>query len=235
MTQAIQVTCAAGIDQLIELGRTVARTNGWAFHPLAREALVGLWLDAQLTRADLRGTAEVSAEQVTAKVDSTLVQSDAALIDQKLASWLQEAEAISLASGDTKPDTLHLSVTLPRQAGAWGLVVTVAVIAAVAGVTGVLGWRGIDAWVARVKGDQEMQARAAETAVALKVAQTIKDEQRPLNDAERAILETMRARQVEATKNLTTPPASKEIPWTELAIAALVLAGLAVLTRQNPK
>ena len=231
--QTVTISCIKGVDKLIGLGRAVAQAGTWTVHPNAREAFVGLWLDATLTRARLRGRAQNSSGTIEAAITNEPVFGDDALIDQAAKDWIDYTAELARVAGETPYDATNVDIKLPPDAGAWPLAVLCVVIG-----TGVLsgGWIGgkvVDWWIS--KGDrgtaEDMVAAAA--AETLQLGERAKEQNRALTEAEKLAITNRHNQTTAAIANLTTKKQDAPLfggGFDALIGAGLVLGLLLVLT-----
>lgn len=164
MTAQVQIRCAQGLGRLVELGREVARAGTWATHPRASEARLACWLDAQVMRAQLRGTCEVIDTRMQVDTTAPLVDARWRVYDDALAAHLDYLAAVERQLGASAPSQLTtFDVELPREAGAIPVAVAVAMVL----VVGAWGWKWIEgAWDARLDEQRRMAAMSETTQLA---------------------------------------------------------------------
>jgi hypothetical protein len=237
MTQTVNISCPEGIQRLIDMGRAVAHAQSWTKHPHAREAFVGLWLDAVLTRADMRNRAEIVGTRVQATVTGEPLSGDAALIDRAAKDWIDYCAALARSVGESPANTTNVEIRLPRETGAWPLAVLCVVVG-----TGILagGWIGgkvVDWWISKGERGTVEDMVADGAAQTLELGQKAREENRSLTEAEKLAIENRHAQTQAAIANLTAKEDSSffgDISPQTLIGAGLVLGLIYALTR-SPK
>lgn len=132
----VTIKCPQSIERLCEFGESTARVSDWG-NKRAKEAMIGLWLSAQIARASLRGTVEVVGDRLQVDPRGELTGDAKRIDDYLVAAWAPLEEAAKADPEPSQDTTIEL--TLPSDAGAWPAVAAVA-IAAVAGAYFVSKW-----------------------------------------------------------------------------------------------
>jgi hypothetical protein len=219
------IQAPGGIQRLIDLGHGVASSSQWASTRSGREAVTGLWIDAALTRADLRGSAEVVGDRIQAGIAPAALTGDAAIIDRLCADWLDHCDAIAQAAGAAPTDNVQIIAATPRDVGAWGAIATIAVIAIVTGGGTFLGYEYLKGHFEALKRDDVEQARAAGFVRLREIADQAREQQRELTQAELMLFEQEHQLAMQANNNVTRPSADSDGGLFGLSTPTLVVVG----------
>jgi hypothetical protein len=234
--QTVTISCIKGIDRLIELGRTVAQSGTWTVHPNAREAFVGLWLDATLTRASLRGRAQNSSGTIEAQATNEPVYGDAALIDQAAKDWIDYTAELAKLVGETPYDATNVDIRLPADAGAWPLAVLCVVLGTGIAAGGWIGGKVVDWWISKGDRGTAEDMVAAGAAQTLALGEAAMQQNRSLTEAEKLAIANRHNQTMAVIANLTAKKQDAPLFGASdgLIGAGLILGLLYVLTR-SPK